>query len=84
MTVRNILKEWLNMRVMKGMDTVSSHEFEELKMFGIDVAGKMHNVDTYTRDFRKMREVNDYPPEVIGIKKLSNGGKESTWRLQTI
>ena len=73
------------MRMLKGVTTVSSHEFEELKLFGIDVSGKMHNVDTYTRDFRRMRESEDYSnTEIIGIEKLNNEGKESTWRLQTL
>jgi len=84
-TTKNIIKDWLNDRILNGKKIIKSHEFEiDLVEYGTWFWGVKKLPSAYSRAWRQMRAANDFEDiGVTAVKQIKTKGKEGTWELIT-
>tara|TARA_Y100001951_G_scaffold48229_1_gene38005 strand:- start:2187 stop:2453 length:267 start_codon:yes stop_codon:yes gene_type:complete len=85
-TAREIIKDFLALRLQAGFNEVSSHNFEvDVVKHGVRYWGVKHNPSTYSRIWRGMKSdkvIEDI--DVLDIVEKKTKNSESTWILQTV
>jgi len=80
-TIGDIIIDYIDNQFKTGRGDVfiSSHNFTDIKLHGLDKFSKQHNVDSYTREWRRLREKN----EITGVQitEVNNNSRETTWKI---
>tara|TARA_Y100000310_G_scaffold52455_1_gene48212 strand:+ start:669 stop:941 length:273 start_codon:yes stop_codon:yes gene_type:complete len=84
-TTKNIIKDWLNDRILNGKKIIKSHEFEiDLVEYGKGYWGVTKLPSAYSRAWRQIRASKDYDDiGVTSIRVIKTKSKEGTWELIT-
>ena len=84
-TAREIIKDFLALRLQAGFNEVSSHNFEvDVVKHGVVYWGVKHNPSTYGRIWRKMKSDKTIEAiDVLNIVEKKTKNSESTWILLT-
>ena len=76
-TIKEILFLWLRQRQKIGKRLIQNHHMQEVRAFGKARFGKIHNVSTYEREFRRARE--KWPHR---FKETKVEGVEKAWLIK--
>jgi hypothetical protein len=84
-TTKNIIKDWLNDRILNGRTVIKSHEFEiNLVEYGKLYWGVTKLPSAYSRAWRQIRANKDYSGLcIVNVKELKSKSREGTWELIT-
>ena len=85
-TTKNIIKDWLNDKIVQGQVIIKSHEFEtSLVKYGQMYWGATKLPSAYSRAWREMRAQRDYDNiniyDVVPVKETK--ASEGVWKLIT-
>ena len=85
-TAKEIIEDFLALRLKAGLNEVSSHNFEvDVVKHGVRYWGVKHNPSTYSRIWREMKSDKAIEAiDVLNIVEKKTKNSESTWILQTI
>jgi len=85
-TAKEIIEDFLALRLKAGLNEVSSHNFEvDVVKHGVRYWGVKHNPSTYSRIWRGMKSdkvIEDI--DVLDIVEKKTKKSESTWVLLTV
>ena len=82
-TAKSIIKSYLRKRMAAGEYEISSHHFEiDIPKYGKMFWGVTKLPSAYSREWRKMRETQDYKTiDIYQINKVKTESPEATWKL---
>ena len=85
-TAREIIKDFLALRLQAGFNEVSSHNFEvDVVKHGVRYWGVKHNPSTYSRIWRGMKSDGVIEDNyVLDIVEKKTKKSESTWVILTV
>tara|TARA_Y100000004_G_C8956028_1_gene430873 strand:- start:2976 stop:3251 length:276 start_codon:yes stop_codon:yes gene_type:complete len=82
-TANSIIKAFLVKRMQVGELEISSHHFEiDVPKYGKMFWGVTKLPSAYSREWRKIRETEDYKNiDIYKIKKVETESPEATWKI---
>jgi hypothetical protein len=75
MTVQEILIDWINYKKSANINSFKNSDLDDCRNYAFNRFGSIHNIATYEREFRKLRE--KYPQRWIQKKE----GRQRLWKL---
>jgi|TARA_R100001443_G_scaffold58124_1_gene68674 hypothetical protein len=81
-TIGGIIIDYIDhqLKLGRGDVLISSHNFKDIQLHGWDKYSKQHNIDSYTREWRRLREKNEITG--VTIDEVNDNSRETTWRIQ--
>jgi hypothetical protein len=80
-TIGGIIIDYIDQQLMMGRGEafISSHNFKDIQLHGWDKYSKQHNIDSYTREWRRLREKKEITG--VNITEVNNHSRETTWKI---
>ena len=84
MSIGGIIIDYIDHQLKMGRDTVSisSHNFDDVKLHGLDKFNKLHNSSSYEREWRRLRQKKLI--KGVSITAISNNSRETTWNIKAL
>jgi len=79
LTTKDIIGKWLYSYWDR--PTVSYHDLEWCKAYGVGIYNVVHNIGTYDRAFRLLREGNELSKYGIKLELLEDSNVYDTWKI---
>lgn len=84
MNIGGVIIDFIDHQFKMGGDRVciSSHEFSNIKLHGLDKYGVLHNTSSYEREWRRLREKELLTG--VSIEEEDNNSREKTWIIRPL